>query len=1470
MAQEHEQKEVPSGIPFTSLASRTRRTFSDTDSASEYDSSLPQSPPISGFTEEERRANAEAVDELDAALTMAASMAQKDADAVVIDAMRRALSADVRSAELEDLLATDMVTRVNTNTARTLLPLFAKLTRKGSYLSPFDNNKEGLADLLIAFLKPQNNPAITHAISILQSILNDQNTALFPASSLDRLLATISDVLADHCLRSPSLAFSKRCLFNIELLLNLEITIMAGKKLPLTTTYLSENSISKVLAALCLFFGLESSSDFDNDIDAHYSVKKVIKSLTQSYSQKIINRSLLDLCNILNSGFDEQLLGLIFPNLDAVQINEERNILLAKSGALKALDFICFDPKPILESFTMTRIRRIVLQSFISAATLSGKYSGSPEHSDICGKALNLICTWTQNTVLLWGDWEDILQLLVSLKPYITDASFTVSSYIRESYLQICTNMYTKYRIPPSQTSHESCLTLLFSLFAETTNSDDDFGFSDEILMSIVDFVAWSEGWTPHSVSEKVRILMARFFQWSKNTSALQLQECIIDNALRILECKDEYDTEEVCDIAVDLVQLIKACSTKENSSLFDPKIAEKIIETTVYISRGCNDATLQKLVTFLQAGCVFADETIALLCTKNLVKLFRTCIIERQCKGCDYVYLAISEIAGNENDIVHETVKIACFKFLLSVRVSGGDKYGGYHLGVTWTESFTAWLGFKGEIKLSSSKLRAKVAETSNSGSSDFRIISDGIYIDLNPFFSSIFKTFQSKSSWELYSLVLYGFETQLQNISAYPQVISHTHVETLRAHCCSVVEFGTAAAFVDDLPSNVKKSDLYSIIFKCLASLVIWSARPSTGRYCVQCLINFLTELPFAMTRLLPDTLMKISRVTSSQMAPHILEFLSTLARLPEIYINLTEADYKRIFGIALQYIHSPPPLSAAAGSDPVMALSNLISQYAAQLAYHVISVWFVNMQLSDRKRYVPFIIGSILTQAPSATNSEASSLFDESVELVMDMLVQNSYADCIGKPDTFTNTPSVVNKEADGMATGLPFISAATTGTDSLERCWIQGNSVVSMRNLKMSGWVEVVIRRPSGVIVFSLKLENRARFLEEGVDSGGSSEVQIASVIEKAVEEISDGAKSSTNSPTNLLEELVSFDAELKQNEMKNMTSSLSRSTDFHIKTSHSIKSLIDNSAIKNLPLDPSFVLLQLTTFPQQSNIPPCIPIPTSEEAFARAIKIIDMTPVSDLHKIGVLYIGVSQTHERQILQNESGSPEYTRFICSLGKMVPLRGLERLHTGGLDTSEAVIDGKACVAWQDAASGNQIIFHITTLMPTNVETDPGCNLKKRHVGNDFVSILFDESGTTDIGFDTIPGQFNFINIFVTPVVINSRVDENNRSGANDRFHVIMKTKPELNLPPLGVFSEGFLVAGDNLPGVVRRAAIHANMLALVVARSRAGGFRSNARERLIQIKRLTERVKKNSTAVAASDGTDREALLNFTRFL
>ena len=133
-----------------------------------------------------------------------------------------------------------------------------------------------------------------------------------------------------------------------------------------------------------------------------------------------------------------------------------------------------------------------------------------------------------------------------------------------------------------------------------------------------------------------------------------------------------------------------------------------------------------------------------------------------------------------------------------------------------------------------------------------------------------------------------------------------------------------------------------------------------------------------------------------------------------------------------------------------------------------------------------------------------------------------------------------------------------------------------------------------------------------------------------------------------------------------------------------------------------------------------------------EQIDRSLKNLDRITPYETHKIGVLYVGPDQAKNKTaIWSNPFGSVRYIQFLKGLGKMIRLEDADSQvsYVGGLDVKGQ--DGKYAIAWEDNLI--QVIFHVATLMPTKVDTDPNCNNKKRHIGNDFVCIVYNESGST-----------------------------------------------------------------------------------------------------------------------------------------
>lgn len=159
------------------------------------------------------------------------------------------------------------------------------------------------------------------------------------------------------------------------------------------------------------------------------------------------------------------------------------------------------------------------------------------------------------------------------------------------------------------------------------------------------------------------------------------------------------------------------------------------------------------------------------------------------------------------------------------------------------------------------------------------------------------------------------------------------------------------------------------------------------------------------------------------------------------------------------------------------------------------------------------------------------------------------------------------------------------------------------------------------------------------------------------------------------------------------------------------------------------INPSFVFLQLFHSAYFGNTNERPLVVDSSQVVQRALKVLDCIPPFETHTIGVIYIRQGQGgNETEILKNRYGSLRYVEFLQQLGTLIKLQDADPqvMFLGGLERNGG--DGKFAYLWQDDVI--RVAFHVTTLMP-NKESDPYCNDKKRHIGNNNVTIVYNESG-------------------------------------------------------------------------------------------------------------------------------------------
>jgi len=247
---------------------------------------------------------------------------------------------------------------------------------------------------------------------------------------------------------------------------------------------------------------------------------------------------------------------------------------------------------------------------------------------------------------------------------------------------------------------------------------------------------------------------------------------------------------------------------------------------------------------------------------------------------------------------------------------------------------------------------------------------------------------------------------------------------------------------------------------------SLTKWAAL--TTRTCLHALTVCALELPISMRRMIPSVLVKLSQMASNPaLALPMLELLSMLVHAADLSANFVEADYKRVFSVALQYLTAPvhmPPTAQDASALAVSATSQVattqVAAYVRHLAMQILYVAYIGMRQADRRRYVPYITKGLLAlqvDSSGRTSKGASqAALDEQREIILDLLARYTYANCHSKP----TRSFVAEKLLEGAQS----------------RRWVYGSSVLEISVAK-GGWSEIVVRRSTGTVAWICRLENR---------------------------------------------------------------------------------------------------------------------------------------------------------------------------------------------------------------------------------------------------------------------------------------------------------------------------------------------------------------------------------------------------------
>ncbi|MCJ1376887.1 Tuberous sclerosis 2-like protein [Loxospora ochrophaea] len=658
----------------------------------------------------------------------------------------------------------------------------------------------------------------------------------------------------------------------------------------------------------------------------------------------------------------------------------------------------------------------------------------------------------------------------------------------------------------------------------------------------------------------------------------------------------------------------------------------------------------------------------------------------------------------------------------------------------------------------------------------------------------------------WEIYSYALVHLPSQLSNPAIFQGAVPQ--IQLLRS--IVVQQLQSKAIRVAPPNTGVKQGDIALCLFYVLVMLLGYKEHfgrseqddivktllagigewDRVAKFCVHGLTICCHEIPRSIARSLTVILTKMSQIIpQSYLATDVLEFLGGLARLPDVYINLTEGELRTVFAICTGYLgssreqrlrlhsganaggdyasnrhsNSSAEFGSVSDSSHSIDIHRDLPQYVFALAYHVMACWFLSLKLADRSKHVGWITKNLAWKDKFGTE-----LMEEQSQVFLDMMHRTAYSD-LGE-----TVPSTVFQRSDGQV---------------LRKSWLIGLSIQTIETAAGTGLTQLTKRQASGT-THALYQQHTTPLPSHHVPA-----------------------------PTDVLSSL------------------------------HGPSSRI------NIFPNHVFLQLQSTIAPTPSPMEPiCLP---DDEATKRAIASFDRMDTVDGHKVGVIYIGNAQTSEPEILANTAGSGAFDKFLASLGTKVRLQGAP-FNTQGLDR-ETDLDGEHTYAWRDRIT--EIIFHVTTMMPTKLEDDPRCNNKKRHIGNDFVNIIFNESGLP-FHFETFPSQFNYVFIVVSPehlivpaqprsstLTSDDNDDDNNLPSSSEQnpdalSYFRVQTVCHRDFPQLFPTATPKIVSADALPGLVRQIALYGSVFSLSYLNREGGEHVSNWRSRLREILKLRER--------------------------
>ncbi|XP_057663498.1 signal-induced proliferation-associated 1-like protein 1 isoform X5 [Diorhabda carinulata] len=214
---------------------------------------------------------------------------------------------------------------------------------------------------------------------------------------------------------------------------------------------------------------------------------------------------------------------------------------------------------------------------------------------------------------------------------------------------------------------------------------------------------------------------------------------------------------------------------------------------------------------------------------------------------------------------------------------------------------------------------------------------------------------------------------------------------------------------------------------------------------------------------------------------------------------------------------------------------------------------------------------------------------------------------------------------------------------------------------------------------------------------------------------------------------------------------------------------------------------------------------CLKLGIQNQHVTEQILKLDEQGLTNHYKVGIMYCKADQNTEEEMYNNEEAGPAFLEFLETIGQTVRLNGFDKYKAGLDNKTDSTGLYSVYAQYQEC----EIMFHVSTMLPFTPNNRQQL-LRKRHIGNDIVTIVFQEPGALPFTPKGIRSQFQ--HVFIVVHAINPCTENTHYKVAVSRSKDVEVFGPPIKegaiFPKGKVFAEFLLAKVVNAENAAHRS--------------------------------------------------------------